>query len=226
MGSIAPQSQRLLVLGDLFEAWIGDDCLTSKSTIENSKEQEFYASIINEFYHYSQNHGELLFLHGNRDFLLGRIFETKTGGHLCNAPIFDEVAGKKTAFIHGDELCTDDTAYQEFRKMVREPDWQQSFLAQPIQQRQAIALEMRQQSQQAQQSKSNEIMDVNQDSVLAFVCKHKLDWIIHGHTHRQASHEFFVDNRSHKRIVLGDWGEKGFYLSFDENGVSENYFSS
>jgi len=219
MENIAPQSNQLFVLGDLFELWIGDDCL-----LEAPPQSKFYLDILSIFKSYSKNHGELFFIHGNRDFLLAEKFEALSGGKLLQEPYLFKIQNKNIAFIHGDSLCTDDVAYQEFRKMVRNPQWQAQFLALPISKRIEIASDIRQQSQDAQKKKSNEIMDVNQDSVNAFISKHQLDWLIHGHTHRQATHKFMIDEKQVRRIVLSDWGEQGFYLSMVDTSISEHYF--
>jgi len=219
MKEIAPQSNQLYVLGDLFEAWIGDDCLLSDNI--NTK---IYLDTISLFKDYSNQNRKLFFMHGNRDFLLGSDFEKRTGGKLLTEPYFITLANKKIAFMHGDSLCSDDLAYQEFKSMVRNPQWQKEFLALPIEKRAEIAGELREKSKNAQAEKSNEIMDVNQQSVIDFFSTHKIDCLIHGHTHRQANHQLDIEGRSVNRIVLSDWDKKGFYLSIDETNVSENYF--
>jgi len=220
MKIIAPQSGRLYVLGDLFEAWIGDDCLLSEN--DHTK---IYLDTIALFKDYSSQGGQLFFLHGNRDFLLGSDFEKRTGGKLLTEPYFTNLASKKIAFMHGDSLCTDDIAYQDFKKMVRDQQWQNQFLSLPIGKRSEIAGELREKSKDAQAEKTNEIMDVNQQSVIEFFRDNKIDWLIHGHTHRQANHPLEVDGRLVNRIVLSDWNKQGFYLSIDDSGISENYFS-
>jgi len=220
MQTIAPQSNQLYVLGDLFEAWIGDDCLLSENKIT-----KIYHETIVLFKDYSSQDGQLFFLHGNRDFLLGSDFEKRTGGKLLTEPHFTNLANKKIAFMHGDSLCTDDIAYQDFKKMVRNPQWQQEFLSLPIEKRVEIAGELRDKSKDAQAEKTTEIMDVNLQSVINFFRDNKIDWLIHGHTHRQANHSLEVDGRLVNRIVLSDWDKQGFYLSIDDSGVSEKYFS-
>ncbi len=220
MQNIAIQSNQLFVLGDLFEVWIGDDCLEIESP-----NTQLYRDVISLFKNYSNHHGELFFIHGNRDFLLSEEFEKQTGGKLLREPYFLELSGKKTALMHGDSLCTDDVAYQEFRTMVRNPQWQKEFLSLPMEKRIEIASGLRQQSKDAQAEKSMEIMDVNQNSVEDFFAQNGIDWLIHGHTHRQATHELSVNDKQVKRIVLSDWGEKGFYLSAKKQCVDEHYFS-
>jgi UDP-2,3-diacylglucosamine hydrolase len=216
MQTIAIQSDRLYVLGDLFEVWIGDDCinLTDGSA-------KLYLDVIALFKDYSENHGELFFMHGNRDFLLSKAFEAVTGGTLLEEPFCININGHQVALMHGDSLCTDDVSYQEFRTMVRNPVWQTEFLSYPIDKRIEIAMGLRQQSQQAQSEKSNEIMDVNPQSVIEFFEKYEVNTLIHGHTHRQATHQLNANNKQVNRVVLSDWGLKGFYLSINGNGTPD-----
>jgi UDP-2,3-diacylglucosamine hydrolase len=220
MQEIAVQSNQLFVLGDLFEVWIGDDCLQIESP-----NTQLYSDVISLFKNYSSHHGELFFIHGNRDFLLSKEFEERTGGKILQEPHFLNLSNKKVALMHGDSLCTDDVDYQEFRTMVRNPQWQKEFLSLPMEKRIEIASGLRQQSKDAQAGKAMEIMDVNQNSVEDFFAQTNVDWLIHGHTHRQATHELIIDNKKVKRIVLSDWGQQGFYLSIDNNGIDERYFS-
>lgn len=221
MQKIAIRSNQLFVLGDLFEVWIGDDYLEIESP-----NTQLYRDVISLFKHYSGHHGELFFIHGNRDFLLADKFEKQTGGKLLQEPHLIELFGKKTALMHGDSLCTDDIDYQKFRTMVRNPQWQQELLSLPIAKRIEIASGLRQQSKDAQAEKSMKIMDVNQQGVEEFFSQNDIDCLIHGHTHRQATHEFLVNNKKVKRVVLSDWGQQGFYLSIENNGIKEVYFSS
>jgi UDP-2,3-diacylglucosamine hydrolase len=216
MQTIATQSDRLYVLGDLFEVWIGDDCvnLTDGSAT-------LYLDVIALFKNYADNQGELFFIHGNRDFLLSKDFEAATGGQLLEEPTFLSLAGQKVAIMHGDSLCTDDVSYQEFRTMVRNPHWQSEFLSLTIEKRLEVAMGLRQQSQQAQSEKTSEIMDVNSQQVVTFLEQHDIDTLIHGHTHRQASHTVQLNDRKAQRVVLSDWGKQGFYLSIDESTADE-----
>jgi len=220
MQKIAPKSTQLYVLGDLFEVWIGDDCLNESDT-----STQLYFDVISLFKNYSDLHGELFFIHGNRDFLLAKQFEKLTGGQLLAEPFLASLAGKTIALMHGDSLCIDDVAYQEFRTMVRNPQWQKEFLSYPIEKRAEIAQGLRQKSKQAQSEKSNDIMDVSPSAVSDFFAQHNIDWLIHGHTHRQATHQLFLNDRVVNRVVLSDWGDKGFYLSIDKKGLKEHYFS-
>jgi len=220
MQEIAITSQQLYVLGDLFEVWIGDDCLAFPNP--NS---ELYSQVIALFKDYSDNTGELFFMHGNRDFLLASDFELATGGVILEEPYLTEWQSHKVALMHGDSLCTDDHTYQEFRTMVRNPEWQKQLLAQSVPERIKIASGLRDQSKQAQSDKSMEIMDVNNAAVISFMEESNVDWLIHGHTHRQATHPLTVSDKECSRIVLSDWGNQGFYLSISDGDIEEHYFS-
>lgn len=220
MREIAIGSKQLYVLGDLFEVWIGDDCLEYENP--NSP---LYSQVIALFKEYSEQTGELFFMHGNRDFLLGKDFATATGGRLLEDPYFIDWQKHKVALMHGDSLCTDDQAYQEFRKMVRNPEWQTQILAQSIPDRIKIASGLREQSEQAQSKKSIEIMDVNLTTVNEFFKESNVDWLIHGHTHRQATHPLLIDDKARQRVVLSDWGKQGFYLSITDGSIEAIYFS-
>lgn len=222
MNDFAVKSKKLYVLGDLFEVWIGDDCLDSDL---NNEDFTFYQSVIKQFKNYSDNIGQLYFIHGNRDFLLGELFEKQTGGKLLSEPSFFSQNNKKLALIHGDSLCTDDKEYQQFRSMVRNSAWQKEFLLLPKEKRIEIATGLREQSKNAQREKTSEIMDVNENSVIDFINLNNVDQLIHGHTHRQNTHHLNIDGKETTRYVLADWGERGFYLELDGNEISENYFS-
>jgi len=220
MKEIAPMSDQLFVLGDLFEVWLGDDCL--EATGPNT---QMYHDVVDLFKNYSDSAKPLFFLHGNRDFLLGKKFAQLTGGKLLDEPFLKQFYDLRVALMHGDTLCTDDIAYQEFRTMVRDEHWQQEFLALPMEKRIEIAASMKQQSKQAKHSKTTEIMDVNQNAVTDFFKANAVDCLIHGHTHRQATHDYEIDGKKTSRIVLSDWGDQGFYLSITNDLIMENYFS-
>jgi len=220
MREIAPNSDQLFVLGDLFDVWLGDDCLQ----VANPSSQ-MYRDVVNLFKTYSSENKSLFFFHGNRDLLLGKSFEKQTGGELLEEPFITHLSKLKVAMLHGDTLCTDDTAYQEYRNQVHNKDWQSQFLSLSMQQRIEMATGIKEKSKQAQITKTSEIMDVNHDAVVDFFRANPVDCLIHGHTHRQAIHTLDVDDVSVKRVVLSDWGPKGFYLSVANNSIEENYFS-
>lgn len=208
MEHIAPKADNLYVLGDLFEYWVGDDF-----------SDELTQAVIKAFKNYSQHHG-LFFLHGNRDFLLGEKFFSQTGGTLLNDPSTVTLGGVKTLLMHGDSLCTLDTEYQQFRQMVRDKNWQQNFLSQPLENRIKMAMEVRDNSMEEQSTKTDEIMDVTPEEVIKVFETHQLNCLIHGHTHRQNKHKLVINDSIVERIVLGDWGETGNYCCCN-NGQCE-----
>lgn len=194
MDELAPHSDALYVLGDLFEAWVGDD-----------DDDAFVARVREAFARYSTQGKALYFQRGNRDFLLGEQFAADCGGQLLAEQVVVELAGESCLLMHGDELCTDDVAYQQFRQMVRSPQWQNQFLAQPLAVRKAIAADLRRKSRDAQQDKAEYIMDANADAIADVMQRHKVRTLIHGHTHRPMQHVLSLAGEPAKRIVLGDW---------------------
>ncbi len=214
MQHIAPQSQQLFVLGDLFEVWVGDDNLN-----------DFNQEIIQIFQNYARTK-PLYFMHGNRDFLLGSQFSKLTGGIILDEPYECVWQNKKVGLMHGDVLCTDDIEYQNFRTMVRTPEWQRQFLSQPLENRLAYAQSLREKSMAEQKNKTSEIMDVNQEAVIDNFQQYNYDWLIHGHTHREGMHTYQLNNeKTVKRIVLSDWEEKGHYLEIENGEYQSCYFS-
>ena len=201
----AAESDALYVLGDLFEAWPGDDDLGDP----------FNAPVVDAFRALTDRGTPLFFQHGNRDFLLGDAFAAATGGTLLPEEIVVDLGGTPTLLLHGDQLCTDDVAYQQFRRQVRNPLWQKQMLAQPLPVRKALARQLREGSDAAKSGKSMEIMDVNADAVADAFRRHGVARMIHGHTHRPDRHRYEVDGTSRERIVLADWRERGAYLRVD-----------
>ena len=200
----------LFILGDLFEAWIGDD--DSTPLIQEIK------SALREF---TTNGPETFFIHGNRDFLIGQTFAEETGITILPDPYSLVINEQKIVISHGDFLCTDDVDYITFRNQVRTQEWQSDFLQKPLSEREAIAASMRDASQEATAEKSNTITDVNLDAVNSFIDEHKADLFIHGHTHRPDIHNL----ESAKRIVLGDWGDSGWYCWLDKDSYQLEQFS-
>ena len=203
----AGEADALYILGDLFEAWVGDD------DPEPEKRR-----VVHRLAELSAAGTPFFFMHGNRDFLVGEDFARATGCTLLPDPAVVELYGERVLLMHGDSLCTDDVEYQAFRSMVRNRIWQQSFLARSLEERFAIAKEARSRSLAASGAKPAEIMDVNQAAVEAAVREHGVRLLLHGHTHRPAVHRFEVDGRETTRIVLGDWYEQGSAVRLDDNG--------
>ena len=200
----------LYILGDLFEAWIGDD-----------DDTPIYQEIKKALLEFTTNGPETFFIHGNRDFLIGNDFAKDTGITILPDPYSLDINGQKVVLSHGDFLCTDDIDYIAFRDQVRTKEWQAKFLQKDLTERKEIAEAMRGASQEATAEKSNTITDVNIDAVNSFIDEHKPDFFIHGHTHRPDIHNL----ESAKRIVLGDWGDSGWYCWLDEDSYQLEQFS-
>ena len=199
----ARRADALYILGDLFESWIGDDddgALAGEVAADLAAVRDAGVAAF--------------FMHGNRDFLLGADYAARAGITLLHDPTVIELDGERTLLMHGDTLCTDDAAYQDFRAVVRNPDWQKQFGARPLAERRAFAAQARAESLKHTANSSAEIMDVNQAAVVAIMREHGVRRLIHGHTHRPATHEFELDGHSAERIVLGDWYEQGSVLTW------------
>ena len=203
----ARQAEALYILGDLFEAWLGDDMVLPEYTEAIAAMKALSASGVPVF-----------IMHGNRDFLLGETFTAMSGTTLLDDPTTIDLYGKPTLLLHGDTLCTDDVEYQKFRAMVRNPAWQQQMLALSPQERLKLAKEYREMSQAETGNKAEDIMDVNQHTLEQVMQTEGIYRMIHGHTHRPAIHEFKIDSQAAQRIVLGDWYEQGSVLVCDESG--------
>jgi len=199
----------LYILGDLFEAWIGDD------------EDDPHALGILAGLRTATARGlPISVMRGNRDFLLGDGFVRRTGCHLLTEPALIELGGERVLLLHGDTLCTDDHEYQQFRTLVRDPAWQAQFLARPLAERRAMAAQMRETSRQRTGEKRAEIMDVNPEAVAAAMRAHGVRTLIHGHTHRPARHLHPLDGHDCERWVLSDWDDSAPYLEWDGRALS------
>jgi UDP-2,3-diacylglucosamine hydrolase len=206
----ARRAQALYILGDLFEAWIGDD----DPDPDKRRVLQGLRSITSA--------GVKTFLiHGNRDFLIGKRFCRETGVELLNDGTLIDVYGRRVLLMHGDLLCTDDHAYQRLRRIVRNPIVQFVLRRLSLRQRQRLAERMREGSKEHIKSMdiaAPQIMDVNQDEVRRTFERYGVDCIVHGHTHRPAVHEMQIDAHKVVRIVLGDWYEQGSVLRWNEQG--------
>jgi len=199
----ARSATSLYILGDLFESWIGDD-----------DDGPLSAVIAEGLHGLSRSGVRIYFMHGNRDFLLGAEYAARAGMSLLSDPTIIELGGERTLLMHGDTLCTDDVEYQKFRMMVRDPRWQQQFLAQTLSERRAFAEQARGESRRHTAMKTAEIMDVNQHAVIAAMRSHGVHRLIHGHTHRPAMHRLDIGGKAAERIVLGDWYEQSSVLTW------------
>lgn len=197
----ASQAEALYILGDLFESWIGDD---DDSALALRVQQALAGLTARGVPGY--------FMAGNRDFLVGERFAAATGFQLLSDPTRIDLAGVPTLLMHGDTLCTDDVAYQQFRRTVRDPAWQQNFLAQPLEQRRAFARHAREQSRAHTGSTMAAIMDVTDAAVREALATQDVVRLIHGHTHRPGRHDYAIGGTGRERIVLGDWYEQGSVL--------------
>lgn len=194
---LQPHTEALYILGDLFDAWIGDDAL-----------DECAGTLIPALKALHAQGCQLFIQHGNRDFLLGETFAKACKAQLLDEIKLLEVAGQKTLLMHGDLLCTDDHDYQQARKKLRHPDFIADFLARPIQERLALAQGYRQQSNEATSGKEAEIMDVNPETVLEYMDRYQVQTLIHGHTHRPGITALPPDGRR-MRYCLSDWSPSG-----------------
>lgn len=213
LAETAPAAEALYILGDFFEAWVGDDALSDP----------FHARVAAALHQLVSRGVRLYVMHGNRDFLLGEDFSRATGADLLIEPCVVNLYDRPTLLLHGDVLCTDDLDYQHFRRLVRDPGWQAGFLARPLPERVALARQLRERSEQVKGDKRPEIMDANPEAVLSAFRQHGVQRMIHGHTHRPAHHRIRVDDRSCERWVLPDWYDTGGYLACSEGGCSLVY---
>jgi UDP-2,3-diacylglucosamine hydrolase len=202
--------ERLFILGDLFEAWIGDDDDTPLTSATSKMLRDFSAA------------GPQLFIMvGNRDFLLGDRFCEAAGASLLPDPTVIDLHGTPTLLMHGDSLCTEDSEYQAFRRMARDPAWQSELLGRSLEERRALASQLRLMSREANSNKAEDIMDVTPSEVERVMREHRVTQLIHGHTHRPAQHSV----PGGTRWVLGDWDEKGWVLEAEPDRIELIYFN-
>ncbi|MDF0604973.1 UDP-2,3-diacylglucosamine diphosphatase [Neisseriaceae bacterium TC5R-5] len=206
------QLEALYILGDLFECWVGDD--------DDSTFLAKPLAAMQQFAIYTP----LYVMHGNRDFLLGEGFCQRSGGQLIADPTVISAYGQHYLLSHGDALCTDDHAYQQFRQISRSQIWQQAMLARPLTERHAIARQARQQSEMAkQQNGLSAISDVTDSAVTRLLAEHNWPTLIHGHTHRPAQHLHQQAQHCAQRWVIPDWhDQQGAYLRLDASGLSSH----
>ena len=202
----AAGSAALYILGDLFDAWVGDD-------------DDTYREVESALAAVAAAGTRCLFMHGNRDFLIGRGFARRSGCRRLRDPTHINLGGEPVLLMHGDLLCTDDVAYQRFRRRVRNPLVQWLFRRQPLTKRRRIAAEYRQRSAAAMADKPNAIMDVNTEAVQRLMQRYGVRRLIHGHTHRPADHELRLDGAPAYRHVLADWSGDGGEVLVAANGT-------
>jgi len=215
----ALQARALYILGDFFEAWIGDD---TPSELADTVAMELQVL---------KNKGiPVFFLRGNRDFLLGSHYAARAGLQILPDPCVIDLYAEPVLLQHGDILCTSDTTYQAFRAQTRNPRFIADFLAKPLTERIAFAQQARAASQARQQtlkqhnhSQFETITDVSPEAVLACFQRYGIQKMIHGHTHRPAIHPITItaaDTTTMQctRIVLGDWYRHGSVLRVTADG--------
>lgn len=190
----ARTARRLFILGDLFDTWIGDD---DDAPLHLAVRAALRALV--------SSGTQCALMHGNRDFLIGRAFLRETGCRLLRDPTLTHFDHEPTLLMHGDLLCTDDVAYQKFRRRIRNPVVVRLFLWKSLASRRAIAADYRRKSSAATSGKAERIMDVNQDSVLDYLRRHGASRLIHGHTHRPGDHEIALGPQHARRCVLAEW---------------------
>ena len=205
----ARDADALYILGDLFEAWVGDDDPSEAGTFVAARLKALTDAGVPTY-----------FIRGNRDFLLGDEYAKRAGMTILPDPAVILLQGEPTLILHGDLLCSDDTAYQQFRTQTRDPRWQAQFLAQPLAARLAFAAQARAASKarygELQASGQSEtITDVSPATVREWFARYGVRRMIHGHTHRPAIHD---EGDCATRIVLGDWYQQGSVLRASEDG--------
>ncbi len=208
MRHTAPDADALYVLGDLFESWAGDDDL----------DDPFHQQIIRAMRALAESGTRLLVMHGNRDLLMGKALEQASGAILLPDPTLLDLYGTPTLLTHGDTLCTDDAAYQDYRRQVHETAWQRQFLNQPLAQRKAFIEQLRARSETEKQQKNSSLMEVNDAAVSNLLREHNYPRLIHGHTHRPMHILHHLDGHTCERWVLGDWGRNANALRCGRGG--------
>lgn len=205
----AVAADELYILGDFFDAWIGDD-----------DDRPLADTIAGAMKSVADRGVQVFFQHGNRDFLLGADYARRCGMQLLPALHVIERGSRRYLLAHGDQFCTQDVAYQQFRALVRDPAWQRDFLTKPLGERREIAAQLRARSKEANSIKAEDIMDVTPDEVVQALGSHRCKVLIHGHTHRPARHALQLpDGSVAERVVLGEWAETCWFVRLDDDGL-------
>ena len=204
----ARSAQALYILGDFFEAWVGDDAMTP-----------YQRSICEALRELSDSGTDVFLMHGNRDFLIGQAFCKAAGCTLLKDPSVIDFYGEPVLLMHGDSLCTRDEAYMRLRRYLRNPVTLWVLRHLPLSTRHALARKLRSESRAQTRMKANDIVDVTPDEVPRIMEHFGVKTLIHGHTHRPAIHKLQIGDLAAKRIVLGDWDKQGWALQVDEHGM-------
>lgn len=200
--------EALYILGDFFDAWLGDDDDAPLNT-----------QVASELKQLSQRGTQIFLMHGNRDFLLGEKFAANSGARLIAEGTVINLYDCPTLLLHGDNLCADDKDYINFRQQVRSPQWQQQILAQPLATRRILAAQLREKSQAMNSLKAEDILDVAPDEVVRVMHEADVTRLIHGHTHRPARHALIIAGKPAERIVLGDWHDQAWAITATQNKI-------
>lgn len=209
----ARAAEALYILGDFFEAWIGDDGM-----------DEFQHAIARALRELSDSGTRIYLMHGNRDFLIGQAFCREAGCTLLRDPSLIDQGGEKILLMHGDSLCTLDAAYMKLRRWLRNPLTLFILRNLPLATRHKLARKLRKESRAQTRMKASEIVDVTPAEVEKIMRDKGVRILIHGHTHRPAVHELEIDGRPARRIVLGDWDSQGWALEADDQGLQQASF--
>ncbi|HWV15461.1 MAG TPA: UDP-2,3-diacylglucosamine diphosphatase [Cellvibrio sp.] len=201
-------TEALYILGDFFDAWIGDD-----------DDSPLCTAVAAELKQFGEDGAQVFLMHGNRDFLLGEKFAERAGATLLPESTLINLYGQPTLLLHGDELCIDDKDYMAFRQQVRSPQWQAQILSQPLAARRVLAAQLREKSQAMNSVKAEDIMDVAPAEVVRVMTEAGIHRLIHGHTHRPARHALTLQGVAAERIVLGDWHHQAWALVTTEDGL-------
>jgi UDP-2,3-diacylglucosamine hydrolase len=203
----AARADALYILGDFFEAWIGDDAMTP-----------FQQRIAQALRQLSEGGTRIFLMHGNRDFMLGKDFCREAGCTLLADPSLVDLHGERVLLMHGDSLCTRDVAYMRLRRWLRNPLVLLILRHLPLGTRNMLGRKLRKESRMQTRQKAAEIVDVTPEAVPELMAAHKVRTLIHGHTHRPATHRLQANGHPARRIVLGDWDRQGWALQVDEHG--------
>lgn len=209
LGGRARAAEALYILGDFFEAWIGDDAMSP-----------YQSSICEALRALSDSGTKIFLMHGNRDFLLGRAFCRQAGCTLLKDPTVVRLNDEPVLLMHGDSLCTRDEGYMRLRRVLRNPLTLFILRHLPLSTRHKLARKLRSESRAQTRMKANDIVDVTPDEVPRVMLQHGVSTLIHGHTHRPAIHKLQVGDLAARRIVLGDWDRQGWALQVDEQGFN------
>ena len=209
LGGRARSAEALYILGDFFEAWIGDDAMSP-----------YQLSICEALRALSDRGTKIYLMHGNRDFLLGKAFCKAAGCQLLKDPSVVKLNGEPVLLMHGDSLCTRDLGYMRLRRYLRNPIVMWLLRNLPLATRHKLARKLRSESRAQTRMKANDIVDVTPEEVPRVMRQYGVNTLVHGHTHRPAIHKLQIGDLAARRIVLGDWDKQGWALQVDEQGFN------